>query len=100
MIFLRGKALYLYSTIVTTRGPRRKPRERSGFLEDDSNGFGEIPSTRESLWKVSRSLGKLLESVRLEFVESEHCIPVLATEFKLSKATSGNALWLRTQSGA
>src|SRR6202451_2977127 len=51
MIFLRGKASYLYSTIVTTRGPRRKPREHSGFLEDDSNGFGEIPSTRESLWE-------------------------------------------------
>src|ERR1700689_2395851 len=51
MIFLRGKASYLYSTIVTTRGPGRKPRERSDFLEDDSNGFGEIPSTRESLWE-------------------------------------------------
>ena len=47
-----------------------------------------------------RSLGKLLESVRLEFVESEHCIPVLATEFKLSEATSGNVLWLHTQFGA
>ena len=51
MIFLRGKASYLYGTEVTTRGPRRKPRERSDFLEDDSNGFGEIPSTRESLWE-------------------------------------------------
>src|ERR1700729_1612180 len=51
MIFLRGNASYLYSTIVTTRGPRKKPRERSGFLKDDSNGFGEIPSTRESLWE-------------------------------------------------
>src|ERR1700734_3220437 len=51
MIFLRGKASYLYSTIVTTRGPRRKPRERSDFLEDDSNGFGEIPNARESLWE-------------------------------------------------
>src|ERR1700683_73620 len=51
MIFLRGKASYLYSTIVTTRRLRRKPRERSDFLEDDSNGFGEIPSTRESLWE-------------------------------------------------
>src|ERR1700683_2462416 len=104
MIFLRGKASYLYSTIVTTRGPRRKPREHSDFLEDDSNGFGEIPSTRESLWegfpKVIEVSVNSLESVRLEFVESEHCIPVLATEFKLSEATSGNALWLRTQSGA
>ena len=51
MIFLRGKASYLYSTIVTTQGPRRKPRERSDFLKDDSNGFGEIPSTQESLWE-------------------------------------------------
>src|SRR6202021_575860 len=99
-IFLRGNASYLYSTIVTTRGPRRKPRERSGFLKDDSNSFREIPSTRESLWEGFPKVIKLLESVRLEFVESEHCIPVLATEFKLSKATSGNTLWLRTQSGA
>src|ERR1700727_791251 len=51
MIFLRGNASYLYSTIVTTRGPQRKPSECSGFLKDDSNDFGEIPSTRESLWE-------------------------------------------------
>src|ERR1700683_5578079 len=51
MIFLRGKASYLYRTVVTTRGPRRKPRECSGFLKDDSNSFGEIPSTQESLWE-------------------------------------------------
>src|ERR1700691_3214029 len=51
MIFLRGHTSYLYSTIVTTRGPRRTPRERSGELVDDSNGFGKIPSTRESLWE-------------------------------------------------
>jgi len=64
---------------------------------------GNSQYPRESLGRFPegyRSLGKLLESVRLEFVESEHCIPVLATEFKLSEATSGNALWLRTQSGA
>src|ERR1700691_5672707 len=51
MIFWRGKASYLYSTVVSTQGPQRKPRERLGFLEDDSNGFGEIPSARESLWE-------------------------------------------------
>src|ERR1700691_4006278 len=104
MIFLRGNASYLYSTVVTTWGPQRKLRERSCFLKDDSNSFGEIPSTRESLWegfpKVIEASIKLLESVRLEFVESKHCIPVLVTEFKLSEATLGNALWLRTQSGA
>ena len=51
MIFLRGKALYLYSTVVTTRELQRKPRECSGFLEDDSNSFGEISSTWECLWE-------------------------------------------------
>ena len=51
MIFLRGKASYLYSTEVTTWEPQRKPREHSGFLKDDSNSFGEIPSTQESLWE-------------------------------------------------
>ena len=51
MIFLRGNASYLYNTIVTTREPRRKPREHSGFLKDDSNDFGEIPSTRGNLWE-------------------------------------------------
>ena len=29
----------------------KETREHLGFLEDDSNGFGEIPSTRESLWE-------------------------------------------------
>ena len=51
MIFLRGKASYLYSTEVTTQGLQRKPRERSGVLKDDSNSFREIPSTQESLWE-------------------------------------------------
>ena len=51
MIFGRGKALYLFSTVVATQGLWRKPREHSGFLEDDSNGFREISSSRESLWE-------------------------------------------------
>ena len=51
MIFWRGKASYLYSTVVAIQGSWRKPRECSDFLEDDSNGFGEIPSAWESLWE-------------------------------------------------
>src|ERR1700734_620477 len=62
MIFLRGKASYLYSTVVTTREPRRKLREHSGFLEDDSNGFREIPSTQESLWEGFPKVVKALAS--------------------------------------
>ena len=51
MIFGRGKASYLYSTVVATQGLWKKLRECSGFLEDDSNDFGEIPSTQENLWE-------------------------------------------------
>ena len=32
-------------------GTARKLREHSGFLEDDSNSFGKIPSTQKSLWE-------------------------------------------------
>ena len=51
MIFGRGKALYLYGTVVNILGLWRKPRERLGFLEDDSNDFGKIPSTWGNPWE-------------------------------------------------
>ena len=51
MIFWRGKALYLYSTRRAIQGSQRKLREHLGFLEDDSNNFGKILSTRGNLWK-------------------------------------------------
>jgi hypothetical protein len=42
MIFWRVKALYLYGTERSICGLQEKLREYSGFLKDDSNGFGEI----------------------------------------------------------
>ena len=62
MIFWRGKALYLYSTVVSIRELQRKPREHLGFLEDDSNDFGEIPSTRRNLWEGFPKAVKALAS--------------------------------------
>jgi hypothetical protein len=46
MIFWRGKASYLYGTGKAIWGLQWKPREHSGFLEDDSDGFREIPGNR------------------------------------------------------
>jgi hypothetical protein len=51
MIFWRGKASYLYSSEIVIWGLQKKLREHSGFLEDDSDDFGEIPSTRRNLWE-------------------------------------------------
>ena len=51
MIFWRGKASHLYSSEIVIQGSQRKLREHSGFLEDDSDNFGEIPSTQRNLWE-------------------------------------------------
>ena len=45
MIFSRGKASYLYGTERDIQELQRKLRECSGSLEDDLDGFGEIPGT-------------------------------------------------------
>src|ERR1700685_860666 len=92
MIFLRGKASYLYSTIVTTRGPRRKPRERSGFLEDDSNGFREIPSTRESLWE---GFPKVVEALASYWSQSDLSPrnPNIVFQFRQSSSNSAKPPW-------
>src|ERR1700691_6807756 len=88
MIFLRGKTLYLYSTIVTTRGPRRKPRERSDFLEDDSNGFGEIPSARESLWE---GFPKVVKASASYWSQSNLSLRNLNIVFRFRKPSSNSA---------
>ena len=43
IIFWRGKASYLYSTVDSIRGSQRKPREDSDGLEDDSEVFRKFP---------------------------------------------------------
>src|ERR1700685_4536925 len=92
MIFLRGKASYLYSTIVTTRGPRRKPRERSDFLKDDSNGFGEIPSTQESLWE---GFLKVVEASVSYWSQSNSSLITLNIVLRLRQPSSNSVKPLR-----
>ena len=62
MIFWRGRASYLYSTAISIQESQRKPREGSDHLKDDSEVFGETPSTRRNLWegfmKATEALAK------------------------------------------
>ena len=51
MIFWRGKASYLYDSEIVIQESQRKPRECSGFFEDDSNDFREIPGTQRNFWE-------------------------------------------------
>ena len=65
IIFWRGKASYLYykySTEKDIQGSQGKPRECSGFLEDDSNDFREILSTQENLWEGFPKVAEALAS--------------------------------------
>ena len=43
MIFWRGRALYLYSMVISIQGLQRKLREGSDRLEDDSEVFRKVP---------------------------------------------------------
>ena len=102
MIFWRGKALFLYDSEIVIQESQTKLRECLGFLKDDSNDFGEIPSTQRNFWEGFPKVIEALASLQSQFNSSqggiEHCIPVLATEFKLSEATLTSALWLCTLS--
>ena len=49
MIFGRGRASYLYSMEKDIQGSQGKLRECSGFLKNDSGGFGEIPGSQRNL---------------------------------------------------
>src|ERR1700677_2236529 len=74
----------------------RTQEKCSDFLEDDSEDFGEIPSTRRNLWegfpKVTEASAKLQSHPESSRGGLEHCFPVMVTEFKLSEATSARAL--------
>src|ERR1700685_2628090 len=88
MIFLRGKASYLYSTVVATWGLQRKLRECSGFLKDDSNSFGEIPSPRESLWK---GFLKVVEASASSESQSDSSLGNLNIVFRFWQPSSNSA---------
>ena len=71
MIFWRGKASYLYSTVVSIWESQRKPRECSGFLKDDSNDFREIPSTQRNLWEGFLKVVEALASLQSQSDSSQ-----------------------------
>src|SRR6202142_4732262 len=65
MIFWRGKALYLYSTVITIRGSQKKPRRGSDRLEDDSEAFGKFPVPKGTFGKSFQRLLRLRQSHRV-----------------------------------
>ena len=72
MIFWRGKASYLYSTVNSIRGSQRKLREGSDRLEDDSEVFRKFPVPKGTCGKGFQRLAKLWQSHRVcpSWVES------------------------------
>ena len=82
MIFWRGKASYLYSTVITIWGSQRKLREGSDRLEDDSEAFGKLPVPEGTFGKSFRRLMKLRQSHRVgpSRVESRRLELVLRTQ--------------------
>ena len=94
MIFGRGEASYLYSTI-TIWGLQRKPREGSDRLEDDSEAFGKFPVPEGTSGKSFRRLLKLRQSHRvgLSRVESRRLELVPRTR---ENARTSSRMTLRT----
>src|SRR6202451_4532906 len=95
MIFWRGKASYLYSTVITIRGDRKGNREKARTVSRRTLKALGI-CARRNLWegfpKVTEALVKLQSHSESSRGGLEHCIPVMVTEFKLSNATSARAL--------
>jgi hypothetical protein len=54
--------------------------------------LGKLPVTEEGFPKVTEASAKLQSHPELSQGGLEHCLPVMATKFKLSKATSARAL--------
>ena len=65
MIFWRGKASYLYSTMDSIRESQRKPREDSDSLEDDSEAFRKFLVAEGTFGKDFRRLPKFQRSHRV-----------------------------------
>src|ERR1700729_680439 len=71
MIFWRGKASYLYSTVITIRGSQRKPREGLDHLEDDSEAFKKFPVPEGTFGKSFQRLLRLRQSHRVSLSQVE-----------------------------
>jgi hypothetical protein len=84
MIFLRGRVSYLYNSEIVIQGLQRKLRECLGFLEDDSNDLGEIPSTRRSLWEGFLKVTKALASLQSQSNSSQGGLNIVFWFWQLS----------------
>ena len=71
IIFWRGKASYLYSTVITIWGLQRKLREGSDHLKDDSEAFRKFPVPEGTSGKSFWRLVKLQQSHRVGPSRSE-----------------------------
>ena len=69
-------------------GSWRKPREHSDFLKDDSNGFGEIPSARESLWE---GFLKVVEASASHWSQSDSSLRNLNIVFRFRQPSLNSA---------
>src|ERR1700677_792695 len=85
-----------------TERPQGKPIEHRAFLEDDSNDFGEIPSTRRNFWE---GFPKAIEASASPQSQANSSRGGLNTVFWFWQSSSNSAkppqpalLWLRTQS--
>ena len=95
MLFWRGKASYLYSTVITIQESQRKPREGSDCLKDDSEAFRKFPVPEGTFGKSFRRLLRLWQSHRVgpSRVESRRLELVLRTQ---ENAWTSSRMTLRT----
>jgi hypothetical protein len=95
MIFWRGKASYLYSTVITIQGSQRKLREGSDRLKDDSEAFRKFPVLEGTFGKSFQRLVKLRQSHRVgpSRVESRRLELVLRAQ---ENAQTSSRMTLRT----
>src|ERR1700690_1595472 len=64
-----------------------KPRECLGFLEDDSNGFGKIPSTQECFWE---GFPKVVEALASSQSQSDSSLRNLNIVFRFWQPSSNS----------
>src|ERR1700683_5523077 len=102
MIFCRGRASYLYGTERDIWGSQRKLRERSGSLEDDSDGFGEFLGPEGTSIKEVQKLVKPWQCYRVILSRVKSTLNII---FRLWQPSSNSVKpprptlsWLRTQS--
>jgi hypothetical protein len=84
MIFLRGFASYSYNSEIVIRESQRKLRECLGFLKNDYNDSGEIPSTRRNFQEGFPKVVKGLASLQSQFNSTRGGLNIVFQFWQLS----------------